>query len=440
MGKKYDPLRDYLAARPEDVRELTMGFDQVEQLVGRLPRSARIRRAWWGNTVDARVEAQAWRAAGWHVQSVDLAAEVVVFARGVTGAAPAARQHPASEPPPGTGSARGPGGDEGVSGQADASGSPEERATSREPVSSRAIAGDLAVGVVAAAAAAATAIVGLTHLPWLALVLLSIAVGAIAFTMTQAIVSRKLAGFARMWWSFSTILVLLLGAGAFTYHKLFDPATRTPALPFSAVVMTDPSPIVDQGCRTIVLPGPWRNFPTPQGPLTDMNVNKWETSQHGVDGGETTVVVELQGLSDQVVTIDQPQVVVSSRRAPIRGSAVALTGGCGGGLQHRVFAVNLDQQDPAATLVAGVPYPPLQAGTKPSAQASSASFTISATDPEYFVIVATTKKALCQWFLDLSWQSMGKFGTLLIKNGAMSFKTTATATDPKHYLIFGAWK
>jgi uncharacterized protein DUF6884 len=75
MGK-YDPLRDYLAGRSGD--EVRMTFSDVECLVGRLPASARDYRAWWAN--DSKVEAQAWRAAGWHVQSVNLAGETVVFA------------------------------------------------------------------------------------------------------------------------------------------------------------------------------------------------------------------------------------------------------------------------------------------------------------------------------------------------------------------------
>ena len=87
---KYDPLRDYLAALPEDLRELTMSFGEIEELVGQLPRSARSRHAWWANTDDARVEARAWRAAGWYVLSADQAAEQVAFARRVTESSPAA--------------------------------------------------------------------------------------------------------------------------------------------------------------------------------------------------------------------------------------------------------------------------------------------------------------------------------------------------------------
>lgn len=76
MGK-YDPLRDYLAGRLAD--EVKMSFADIEELVGLLPASARIHRAWWAN--DPKSEARAWRAAGWHVRSVGQAAERVIFAR-----------------------------------------------------------------------------------------------------------------------------------------------------------------------------------------------------------------------------------------------------------------------------------------------------------------------------------------------------------------------
>jgi hypothetical protein len=78
---KYDPLRDHLARQGGG--EVKMTFAAVEELVGRLPDSARLHRAWWANGTN--VEAQAWRDAGWRVESVDQAAEEVVFARGATG-------------------------------------------------------------------------------------------------------------------------------------------------------------------------------------------------------------------------------------------------------------------------------------------------------------------------------------------------------------------
>jgi hypothetical protein len=76
---KYDSLRDYLAGQPAHVREVRMTFDEVEVVVGALPRSALGYRAWWAN--DSKVQAQAWRAAGWRVDSVNQVARWVVFHR-----------------------------------------------------------------------------------------------------------------------------------------------------------------------------------------------------------------------------------------------------------------------------------------------------------------------------------------------------------------------
>lgn len=88
MGK-YEPLRDYLAGLAGDEEPMT--FTQLEQLVGPLPDSAREHRAWWGND-DYKSQSQAWRAAGWHVASVNQSFGEVVFARGVHGGTSKPRQ------------------------------------------------------------------------------------------------------------------------------------------------------------------------------------------------------------------------------------------------------------------------------------------------------------------------------------------------------------
>lgn len=85
MGRsKYDALREHLAR--ETGAEIAMTFTEVEDLVGPLPPSARAHRAWWSNS--SNTEGQAWRAAGWHVQSVNQSDEEVVFARGIRDRSP----------------------------------------------------------------------------------------------------------------------------------------------------------------------------------------------------------------------------------------------------------------------------------------------------------------------------------------------------------------
>ena len=61
-----------------------MTFAEVEALVGRLPDSAHRHRAWWGNN-GSNVEAQAWLAASWLVESVNQTAREVLFARTTSG-------------------------------------------------------------------------------------------------------------------------------------------------------------------------------------------------------------------------------------------------------------------------------------------------------------------------------------------------------------------
>jgi hypothetical protein len=76
MGK-YDPLRDHLRAAPDDI-EWT--FDDVADLVGGLPASARNHPAWSGNE-HTYVQSAAWMSAGYEVDCVDLAHGRVRFRR-----------------------------------------------------------------------------------------------------------------------------------------------------------------------------------------------------------------------------------------------------------------------------------------------------------------------------------------------------------------------
>jgi hypothetical protein len=87
---KYDGLRDYLAGLPVDVPAETLSFEEVEKLVGELPPSARVHREWWANS--SHSQAQAWREAGWHVDSVNQDIGRVVFLRGTKGGGYAARK------------------------------------------------------------------------------------------------------------------------------------------------------------------------------------------------------------------------------------------------------------------------------------------------------------------------------------------------------------
>jgi hypothetical protein len=234
-----------------------------------------------------------------------------------------------------------------------------------------------------------------------------------------------------------TIIVL---AGAITGGSIaLWNHLNAPSLPFTTVVGVNPDPIVIQGCRQMVLPGPWQNPQPPASPLTNAEVNSWEAVHQGVDAAETVVVVILQGRTDQAVTITQPQVLVTGRQAPGKGQEVHL-GGCGGGLQYRVFGVNLDQANPAVSLVSGASTPKIPSRGNLVPEAATSGFTVSSSGPEYFVIDATTRRCLCQWVIQLGWSSMGNSGTVTINNNGVPFDTTAVVGQPEHYLFLGKWE
>lgn len=86
---KYDALASHLESIPPGQITVGMTFAEVGQVVGGLPPSAYKFPQWWAN--DSKVEARAWRSAGWHVDGIDLNAQTVRFARGRVGGTRAKR-------------------------------------------------------------------------------------------------------------------------------------------------------------------------------------------------------------------------------------------------------------------------------------------------------------------------------------------------------------
>lgn len=84
MAAKYEPLTAKLAEFASAGRtSAEFDFADIAALVGGLPPTAHAVRQWWANS--ATVQAQAWRAADWHVDHVDFARQRVRYARGPVG-------------------------------------------------------------------------------------------------------------------------------------------------------------------------------------------------------------------------------------------------------------------------------------------------------------------------------------------------------------------
>lgn len=398
MPGKYEPLRNHLAAADKTAGQLIMSWAEIEQLVGTLPGRANSGN-WWLGPAPTTAQARAWLAAGWQPQSV-VPGKIVVF---VPGAAAPPQQNPAA------GSA--------------ALAAVPSAATSQKTIW-RSLAADLKGWAVAAVSAGVATAVSFKHLPWYATSALSVGIAAVAFAATQAFSSRGKAEEARKWWAATSAMLLLIAGGAFAYHQWLDPSTR-PGLPFVVTVDPDPTSLVSaQGCRQIILPGPWRN-PAPPASLLQEVVNPWEQSQHGVDATTTYVAIFLQGTSDQAVEISSPEVVVAHRKAALRSPTVQLGGGCGSEQAERMFNVNLDQQYPAAVFEDGRAFPTVKTAAGTAQEAQSPPFKITTSDSEYFVVSASTSKEDVQWYIDIDWASDGQKGTYQIRDGSVPFETSA---------------
>ena len=74
MASKYAPLENYLRHLPESLREVRLGFQQIEGILNdKLPSSAYEDRRWWDHETEGNhINKRAWSNAGWKVESVEV--------------------------------------------------------------------------------------------------------------------------------------------------------------------------------------------------------------------------------------------------------------------------------------------------------------------------------------------------------------------------------
>jgi len=83
MAGKYTPLENYLRDLPKNQREVTFGFEQIEQILNaKLPSSAYEDRRWWDHETEGNhVSKRAWANAGWKIENLDVNKKWVKFVR-----------------------------------------------------------------------------------------------------------------------------------------------------------------------------------------------------------------------------------------------------------------------------------------------------------------------------------------------------------------------
>ncbi|MBI5963990.1 MAG: hypothetical protein HY863_10980 [Chloroflexi bacterium] len=83
MTGKYTPLEHYLRSLPDNQKEITLRFEQIERILNsKLPFSAYESQSWWDHETEGNhVNKRAWSNAGWKVGSVNLNEEWVTLVR-----------------------------------------------------------------------------------------------------------------------------------------------------------------------------------------------------------------------------------------------------------------------------------------------------------------------------------------------------------------------
>jgi hypothetical protein len=156
--------------------------------------------------------------------------------------------------------------------------------------------------------------------------------------------------------------------------------------------------------------------PPPADPSSPQARVSWAERNGGIDAFNTALTVVIQGRSDASVILSGLTVDVVSRDRPPTGTFAPALGA--GGIGVRYFLVDLDQRSPEAVL--GELNEP-QPGQRPI----NFPYKVSLSDPEVFMIFASTERCDCRWILKLHWQSGDKEGTTTIRDGDEPFRTAS---------------
>ncbi|MFE7621251.1 helix-turn-helix domain-containing protein [Streptomyces sp. NPDC057496] len=161
----------------------------------------------------------------------------------------------------------------------------------------------------------------------------------------------------------------------------------------------------------------------------------WARALGGVDGGRMKLEITVQGKSGQAVVLNRMHVRTLSRKAPLPWSAYSMGEGCGSGVTPQTFDIDLDDNRPTLTPVAG------QRNDKP-VPPKDFPFQVSSTDVEVFDLDAHVEGHDVSWYLELEWNSGGRKGTLRIDDNGKPFRTSSTKTRPMYIYWYDSaqWK
>ncbi|MEU3858898.1 helix-turn-helix transcriptional regulator [Streptomyces sp. NPDC028722] len=160
-------------------------------------------------------------------------------------------------------------------------------------------------------------------------------------------------------------------------------------------------------------------------PPLEQDAPAWMSVHKAVAAGEQYVTFTVQGTGEETVVLEKLSVRMAGKRSPLAWNdyAMGYPGvGCGGAVPTRSFTVALDAMRPAPV---------------PEAGSRGFPFKVSRSDPEVFHVTADASAYDVSWYLELSWSSGGRHGTLLIDDDGRPFRTSGNNGRPKYAYPLG---
>ncbi|WP_435834433.1 helix-turn-helix domain-containing protein [Streptomyces antibioticus] len=165
-------------------------------------------------------------------------------------------------------------------------------------------------------------------------------------------------------------------------------------------------------------------------PPVEQDAPAWVSRHGAVSAGQQYLELTVQGTGAETVVVDRLTVRTVARRSPLAWNdyAMGYPGvGCGGGVPTRSFSIALDAARPAPVPEAGHPDFP---------------FKVSESDPEVYYVTADASAYDVSWYLELSWSSGSRHGTLRIDDEGKPFRTSGDHGRPAYEFPLGgsAWR
>ncbi|WBO64633.1 helix-turn-helix domain-containing protein [Streptomyces camelliae] len=165
-------------------------------------------------------------------------------------------------------------------------------------------------------------------------------------------------------------------------------------------------------------------------PPLEQDAPAWVAVHQAVSAGEQYVTFTVQGTGADTVVLEGLSVRMAGRRAPLAWNdyAMGYPGvGCGGGVPTRAFTVALDALRPQVV---------------PESGQQDFPFKVSRADPEVFHVTADASAYDVSWYLELSWSSGTRHGTLLIGDNGRPLRTSGNNGRPAYAFPLGGntWK